>query len=129
MEIPVKDGTTKVCVIKSNASDEKLTLCVSIVLDDDMDSSSYLTIEAKHGEDIIAKVGCMYHNGDGHEGEEGLCVADSDSEYDDTEVHDFLEDLIDYIEEDLNPYVKQVADMEYECGRHGGISPVADFAC
>ena len=129
MEIPVKDGTTKVCVIKSNASDEELTLYVSIVLDDDMDSSSYLTIEAKHGEDIIAKVECMYHNGEGHESEEGLCVADSDSEYDDTEVHDFLEDLINYIEEDLNPYVKQVAAMEYECGRHGGTSPVADFAC
>lgn len=129
MEIPVKDGTTKVCVIKSNASDEELTLYVSIVLDDDMASSSYLTIEAKHGEDVIAKAECTYHNGEGHEGEEGLCVADSDSEYIDTEVHDFLEDLIDYIEEDLNPYVKQVAAMEYECGRHGGTSPVADFAC
>ena len=129
METPVKDGTTKVCSVTSNASDEKLNLFVSIVIDDDMDTSSYLTIEAKHGEDIIAKVECMYHNGEGHEGEEGLCVADSDSEYDDTEVHDFLEDLIDYIEGDLNPYVKQVSAMEYECGRHGGTSPVADFAC
>lgn len=129
MEIPVKDGTTKVCSVTSNASDEKLNLFVSIVVDGDMDTSSYLTIEAKHGEDLIAKVECAYHNGEGHEGEEGLCVADSDSEYDDTDVHDFLEDLIDYIEEDLNPYVKQVAAMEYECGRHGGTSPVADFAC
>ena len=129
MEIPVKDGTTKVCSVTNNASDEKLNLFVSIVIDDDMDTSSYLTIEAKHGEDVIAKAECTYHNGEGHEGEEGLCVADSDSEYDDTEVHDFLEDLIDYIEEDLNPYVKQVAAMEYECGRHGGTSPVADFAC
>jgi len=129
METPVKDGTTKVFSVTSNASDEKLTLFVSIVVDDDMDTSSYLTIEAKHGEDVIAKADCTYYNGEGHEGEEGLCVADSDSEYDDTEVHDFLEDLIDYIEEDLNPYVKQVAAMEYEYGRHGGISPVADFAC
>lgn len=129
MEIPVKDGTTKVCSVTSNASDEKLNLFVSIVIDDDMDTSSYLTIEAKHGEDVIAKAECTYHNGEGHEGEEGLCVADSDSEYYNTEVHDFLEDLIDYIEEDLNPYVKQAAAMEYECGRHGGTSPVADFAC
>ena len=129
METPVKDGTTKVFTVTSNASDEKLTLFVSIVVDDDMDTSSYLTIEAKHGDDVIAKVECTYHNGEGHEGEEGLCVADSDSEYDDTEVHDFLEELIAYIEEDLNPYVKQVSAMEYECGRHGGTSPVADFAC
>lgn len=129
METPVKDGTTKLCTIKSNASGEELVLFVSIVLDDDMDSSSYLTIEAKHGETDIGKVKCMYHNGEGHEGEEGLCVADSDSEYDDTEVHDFLEDLIAYIEEDLNPYVKQVATMEYEHGRHGGEPPVADFPC
>lgn len=129
METPVKDGTTKVFTVTSNASDEKLTIFVSIMVDDDMDTSSYLTIEAKHGEDVIAKVECTYHNGEGHEGEEGLCVADSDSEYDDTEVHDFLEDLIAYIEEDLNPYVKQVSAMEYECGRYGGTSPVADFAC
>ena len=129
METPVKDGTTKVCSVTSNASDEKLNLFVSIVIDDDMDTSSYLTIEAKHGEDVIAKAECTYHNGEGHEGEEGLCVADSDSEYIDTEVHDFLEALIDYIEEDLNPYVKQVAAMEYESGRHGGTYPVADFAC
>lgn len=129
METPVKDGTTKVCSVTSNASDEKLNLFVSIVIDDDMDTSSFLTIEAKHGEDVIAKVECTYHNGEGHEGEEGLCVADSDSEYDDTEVHDFLEDLITYIEEDLNPYVKQVSAMEYECVRYGGTSPVADFAC
>ena len=129
MEMPMKDGTTKVFTVTSNASDEELSLFVSIAVDDDMDTSSYLTIEAKHGEDIIAKVECTYHNGEGHEGEEGLCVADSDSEYDDTEVHDFLEDLVDYIEEDLNPYVKQVSSMEYECGRHGGTSPVADFAC
>lgn len=94
-----------------------------------MDTSSYLTIEAKHDDETIAKAECVYHNGEGHEGEEGLCVTDSDSECDDAEVHDFLEDLIAYIEEDLNPYVKQVSAMEYECGRHGGMSPVADFAC
>ena len=86
-------------------------------------------LTGRTAEDVIAKAECTYHNGEGHEGEEGLCVADSDSEYIDTEVHDFLEDLIDYIEEDLNPYVKQVAAMEYECGRHSGTSPVADFAC
>lgn len=62
-----------------------------------MDSSSYLTIEAKHGEDVIAKAECTYHNGEEHEVEEGLRVADSDSKYDDTEVHDFLDDLIDYM--------------------------------
>ena len=129
MEMPVKDGTTKVCVIKSNASDEELALYASIVLDDDMGTSSYLTVEAKHGKDVVAKVECMYHNGEAHEGEEDSCVADSASEYDDTEVHDFLEDLIDYIEEDLNPYVKKVSAMEHECGRYGGTSPVADFAC
>lgn len=70
METPVKDGTTKVFSVTSNASDEKITLFVSIVVDDDMDTSSYLTIEAKHGEDVIAKAECTYHNGEGHEGEE-----------------------------------------------------------
>ena len=129
METPVDDGISQICSVTSNASDEELHLFVSIVVDDDMDTSSYLTIEAKHGEDIVAKVECIYYNGEGHEGEDGVFIADNDSEYNDTEVQDFLEDLIDYIEGYLNPYVKIVSSMKHECVRHGGESPVADFAC
>lgn len=128
-EQPSIKESTKVCTIISNASGEELEIIVSFLIDDDMDSSSYLNIEAKHGDYVVAKTECIYHNGEGHEGEEGICVADSDSEYDDSEIHEFLEEVINYIEEDLNPYIKQVSAMEYECGRHGGASPVADFAC
>ena len=78
---------------------------------------------------MISKAECSYHNGSGHEGEEGFYVADSDSELDDSEVEDFLETVIAYIEEDLNPYVNQVELLKYEHARHGGNSPVADFAC
>lgn len=126
---PADDGSTKICTVISNASNDELDIIVSMLLDDDMDSTSYLNIEAKHNEKLVAKAECIYHNGEGHEGDEGLCVADSDSEYDDSQIHDFLEDVIAYINDELNSLLKELFAREYECGRHGGENPVADFAC
>lgn len=128
-EFPAEDGYTKVCTITSNASDEKLDIIVSIAIDEEMDATSTLLIEAKHGEKTVKSAECTYYNGTGHEGEEGLCVADYDSEYDDSKMKDFIENVIDYIDEDLNPYLKQLSSLEYECGRYGGPDPVAYFAC
>lgn len=128
-EFPAEDGYTKVCSITSNASDEKLDIIVSMAIDEEMDATSTLLIEAKHGEKTVKSAECTYYNGTGHEGEEGLCVADYDSEYDDSKMKDFIENVIDYIDEDLNPYLKQLSSLEYECGRYGGPDPVAYFAC
>lgn len=128
-EIPTEAGYTKVCTITSNASDEKLDIIVSMAIDEEMDATSTLLIEAKHGEKTVNEVECSYYNGTGHEGEEGLCVADYDSEYDDSKMKEFIENVIDYIDEDLNPYLKQLSSLEYECGRYGDPDPVAYFAC
>lgn len=128
-EFPAEDGYTKVCTITSNASDEKLDIIVSMAIDEEMDATSTLLIEAKHGEKTVDNAECTYYNGTGHEGEEGLCVADYDSEYDDSKMKDFIENVINYIDEDLNPYLKQLSSLEYECGRYGGPDPVAYFAC
>ena len=126
---PVENGSTKICTVISNASKDELEIIVTLSLDDDMDSTSYLNIEAKHNEKLVAKVECTYYNGEGHEGEEGLCVADSDSEYDNSQISDFMEEVVSYIDDELNPYLKELFSRKYECGRHGGAEPVADFAC
>lgn len=128
-DIPTKDGYTNVCIVTNNASEEKLDIIASMIIDDEMDLTSTLTIEARHNDKLVYNVECSYYNGIGHEGEEGLCVADYDSEYDDSKIKDFFENVTYYIDEDLNPYLKQLSSLEYECGRHGGPDPVAYFAC
>lgn len=42
---------------------------------------------------------------------------------------DFLEDLVDYINDGLNPYLENLFSLEFEYGRYGGDNPVADFVC
>ena len=126
---PVEDGSTKLCTVISNASDDELDIIVSISIDDSMDSISYLNIAAKHNEKLVAEAECIYRNGEGHEGEDGVCVADSDSEYDDSPISDFIENIISYIDNELNSNLEELSAIKYECGRHGGPSPVADFAC
>ena len=118
-----------ICSIQSNASEEILSIYVSAVVDDDMDGDSSLNIEAVHQEDGIVKAECSYHNGRGHEGDAGECIADSGSSYDTLQLDVFKEELFAYIEEELNPYAKKLPDLEYEAVTEGGNSPVADFPC
>lgn len=126
---PSESGYTRVCIITSNASEDELEIIVSISLDDEMDSTSNLSIAAKHREKIVAEAECIYYNGEGHEGEDGACVADSDSEYDESQLNDFFENVVFYIEDELNPYLKELSVLEHEYGRYGGPAVVADFVC
>lgn len=126
---PTDNKDTLVFLVTSNASEEKLQLQVSISIDDDMDETSFLQLEAIHDGEVIATAVCTYHNGAGHEGGEGVCVADSDSEYDETQMHNFFEDVCEYIENSLNPYIAEMEALAYEAVKDGGASPVADFAC
>lgn len=128
-EQPAEDGKTKVCTVTSNSSGDELEIIVSMSLDEDMDSTSYMNIKAIHNGNTVACAECTYYNGEGHEGEEGECVADSDSEYDDSQISDFIEEVFSYINDELNSNLKELFALEYECGRRGGSNPVADFAC
>lgn len=72
--------------------------------------------EKYHWRDRISRKSgaeCHYHNGSGHEGEEGLCEADSYSEYDTRKLERFKEAVFVFIEEDLNPFVKKIPEMEF----------------
>ena len=120
---------TQVCIITSSASSDKLRIYVSMTLDGEMDATSFLEIEAKHRDEVVAAAECVYHNGDGYEKDDGSCDIKSGSDYDDHEIRDFMDNVTAYIEEELNPNIKRLSDLEYECERYGGYYPVADFAC
>lgn len=128
-EIVSSVDITQVCIITSSASSDKLRIYVSMTLDGEMDAASFLEIEAKHKDEIVASAECIYHNGEGYEKDDGSCDIKSGSDYDDHEIRDFMDIVTAYIEEELNPNIKRLSDLEYECERYGGYYPVADFAC
>ena len=128
-ETPADSGDTIVFTVMSNASEEVLSVQTSITIDDEMDGTSCLDLKAFHNGELVTSAECTYHNGMGHEGGEGLCVADCDSEYHDSELHDFLEEICGYIEEQLNPYVSKMEAMAHAAAKEGGQTPVADFSC
>ncbi len=128
-KMPKENENITICTITNNASGKELEIVVSISIDDDMAASSYMYLEAKHNQEVIYKAECCYYNGEGYEGEEGICIAESDSVYDSSQINEFFEDIISYIETEMNPYLQKLAILEFECGRNGGPEPVADFAC
>lgn len=128
-DILADDGDTNVCTIVSNASEDELLIQASVDIDESMDTMSYLKIKAMHNGEIIAVADCTYHNGRGHEGDEGDCVADIISEYDEAELDDFFEVIYEYIECELNPYVSKLKSLMFVATKNKEPKPVADFSC
>ena len=127
---PTDSGTTLIFTVLCNgAQDRKLEVSTTISIDDDMDEDSYLEFSCAIDTVEVLKATVLYHNGSGHEGEEGLAVADSDSEYDDSQVDEFLQELFNYIENELNPYIGELEVLKYTAVTQGDDYPVADFAC
>lgn len=52
---------------------------------------------------------------------------DQDSVYEDEDVGEFVEQLIQYVENELNPYISKLYAMSYK--EKGDNSAVADFPC
>lgn len=129
IEDPADDGTTTVCVITSKVSEDELKISTTISIDDDMGADSFLEIVAEHNGEQVAIGACDYHNGDGYESDCGICEPYSASIYDDSQRENFKDEVILYIEEDLNPYVRIMQSMQYESAQHGGSNPVAEFPC
>lgn len=120
------------CSIRSNAvKDIRVDFKADISIDDDMDGDSYLKLFCSNEKgDEICCAELHYHNGAGYVDDfEGVAVATSDSEYDDSQLENLEEELRDYLDEDFNPLVKKMQAIQYEAGRHGGEEPVAYFPC
>ena len=96
-------------------------------IDDELGGDSTCTIVARHQDGTdICQAEIHFHNGNGHEGENGLMEADENTEYDTSELDDFKEELIEAIDE-LNPYPAILDGLEYES--KGAEQFVADIPC
>lgn len=107
--------------------DSYVEIRVSMMIDDDMGEESYLYICCYKDGQKIDEATITYINGDGSEDDEFRMQVDRDSEYQDGEVQDFTENLIDFIENELNPYTDEINAVAYES--KGCESVVADFPC
>lgn len=83
----------------------RVDVVANYTIDDDLGEDSVCKIECRDGEGkTICSAEIRFHNGNGHEGEEGLMEADEDSEYDTSELEELREELFEYIDDKLNPY-------------------------
>lgn len=120
--------------VTSNAVDNNsIEVLVEFWLDGDMDGDSDATlicIKAGEAREELFSASLHYHNGAGHEDTlEGMIMLDSESEYDDSELDEFKQQLKEYIETGLNPLIDKLNALEHEEHQHGGPKPVADFPC
>lgn len=106
----------------------RVDVVANYIIDDDLGEDSVCKIECRDGEGkTICSAEIRFHNGNGHEGEEGLMEADEDSEYDTSELEELREEMFEYIDEKLNPYPKKLDAYVYE--NKGDNVWTADFAC
>ena len=109
--------------------DEELYIIVTAeyAIDDGLgeDSTCYIAAKDNEGSEIYS-TSVRFHNGNGVEGENGLMEATDNSEYDTSELDEFIEKLFSSIDS-LNPYP---AEAEAIVQRSKGVDHViADFAC
>lgn len=130
----IEEKTTEQILFKvqSNAVQEsEIEVVVSLWLDGDMDSDSSATISCRktnENDKYLFEAEIRYHNGSGYEDYDlGGIYVDSKSELDDSELNDFKNELMVYIEEELNPMVKKLA--EYNRADKKTVSDEACWEC
>lgn len=111
----VEDGSARIDIIAQYSVDDDLG----------EDSTCYIVAKDAAGNEAC-KAEVHFHNGNGFEGEEGIMVANDDSEYDTSELDNFRDELFDTIES-LNPYPAKLDALAYE--NKGAVQFVADFPC
>lgn len=93
------------------------------------DSYMYLWIEKS---DMIKmlETKIMYHNGESHEeAMECYYIPDSESFIEKEMLICFIDDLKNYISDDMNTIKAEANILSYLAVKDGGDSPVADFSC
>ena len=127
----IKEKTNEQILFKvqSNAVQEsEIEIVVSLWLDGNMDSDSSATISCRktnENDNYLFDAEIRYHNGCGYEDYDlGGIYLDSESELDVSELNDFKKELMVYIEKELNPMVKKLAEYN-----RADKKPVSDEAC
>lgn len=106
----------------------RVDVVANYTIDDDLGEDSVCKIECRDGEGkTICSAEIRFHNGNGHESEEGLMEADEDSEYDTSELEELRDEMFEYIDEKLNLYPEKLDAYVYE--NKGDNVWTADFAC
>jgi hypothetical protein len=117
--------------IKCNANESfSFNIFVDISANEGQGEESYLQLYAIKDDSILFESDIDYRNGEAHEDpEDCIYVPDMDSDVDQKAFDIFIEELIDYISNRMNPVKQKIDDMKYEVAVHGGEADVADFPC
>ena len=126
---PTPDGI-KVFTVSSVAvadGSARIDVKAEYSIDDDLgeDSTCYLTAVNGAGKELF-QAEIHFHNGNGAEGENGLMEVNDNTEYDQSELDAFVNELYAAIDE-MNPYPAKLEALAYE--NKGAVSFVGDFPC
>lgn len=118
--------------VNSNVKNEfSFKVCSEIEISDGMDEDSYINLWIeKFDESVMLNARIMYHNGAAHEDYmECYYVPDSESYFESDLFNEFILELKDYIQNEMNPIKVEVDSRLYLHITEGETKPVADLTC
>lgn len=122
----------KVFSVRSNVDDLfDFSIFAAFDINEGMGLDSHMNLWAEKSDStIILETSILYCNGEAHEDPmEGYIVPDCDSFVETDKFQIFMDDIKDYINNDMNPLKGEVETMKYMSIKDGGNSPVANFSC
>ncbi len=131
-EIENCDKEQLLFTIKSNI-DETFNVSVYITLSiiDGMGTESFLFLKTKTADNsVVLDYKLNYYNGDvSYDSEQGCYIANTDSYFDKLLLHQFIEELEQYITLEMNPIKTEIDNKVFNALKDGGNIPIADFPC
>lgn len=126
-------GTKQILfAVNSNVKKEfSFNVCAEIEISDGMDEDSYINLWIeKFDKSIMFNTQIIYHNGAAHEDSmECYYIPDSESYFESILFNDFISELKDYIQNEMNQIKVEVDSRLYLHITEGGTKPVAEFPC
>lgn len=122
----------KLFSVISNADElYNFSIYATFDINDGMGLDSYMNLSAEKSDTtIILETSILYCNGEAHEDPlEGYIVPDMDSFVETDKFQMFIDEIKDFINNDMNPLKGEVETMKFLASKDGGNSPVADFYC
>lgn len=118
--------------VNSNVrKDFSFTVCSEMEISDGMDEDSYINLWIeKFDKSVMLNTEIIYHNGAAHEdGIECYYIPDSESYFESDLFNDFISELKNYIQNEMNPLKAEVDSRLYLHITEGQTKPVSDFPC
>ena len=118
--------------INSNVDDSfNFDVCALLEITDGMGEDSYMNLWIEKSDMTkLFETEIMYHNGEAHENTmECFYVTDSESNFENEILNDFIDNLKCYIRDGMNTIREKIDTLSYLAVKDGGNLPVADFPC